>query len=276
MDRYEEKVARLLARLGALPGALVAFSGGVDSTMLLAAAAEVLGKDRTLAVTAVSPTFPRAEKGESIRLARDLGVKQVFLPTRELERPEYRENGPDRCYYCKAELFRKIRSEVEAGRLPSWPVLYGETADDKGDHRPGSKAAREWGVLAPLAEGGFTKEEIRRFSRERGLGTSGKPSFACLASRIPYGTPIDEKLLERVERAEAYLRERGFRQFRVRHHGEIARIELDPEDFPRASGPEREGLVAFLKSLGYAFVVLDLEGFRSGSLDRLLPGSARS
>ncbi len=276
MDRYEEKVAGLMKRLGSLPGALVAFSGGVDSTMLLAAAAEALGRERTLAVTADSPSFPKAEKGESLRLARDLEVRQVFLQTEELDLPGYRENGPDRCYHCKAELFRKIRSQVQAGNLPDWPVLYGETADDKGDHRPGSEAAREWNVLAPLAEFGFTKEEIRRFSKERGLRTWEKPSFACLASRIPYGTPIDREVLERVEKAEAYLRERGFRQYRVRHHGEIARIELPPQDIPRASGPEREGLVERFKALGYAFVVLDLEGFRSGSLNRLLPGAGRS
>ena len=272
MGGYEEKVARLLADLGALPGALVAFSGGVDSTMLLAAAVEALGKERTLAVTAVSPSFPRAEKSESVRLARELEVKQVFLRTRELDLPDYKENGPDRCYHCKAEFFRQIHHEVERGVLPDWPVLHGETADDRGDYRPGSAAAREWGVLAPLSEAGFTKDEIRRFSREHGLRTSEKPSFACLASRIPYGTPIDADLLERVEKAEAYLRERGFRQFRVRHHGNVARIELDPADFPRAFGPEREGLAARLKELGWAFVALDLEGFRSGSLSRLITG----
>ncbi len=269
--RYEEKVSRLLERLRSLPGALVAFSGGVDSTMLLAAAVEALGRDRVLAVTAESPTFARAEKEESLLLAGEQGVRQVFLGTGELDLPGYRENGPDRCYYCKGEFFRKVRSEVEAGNLPDWPLLYGETADDAGDHRPGSRAAVEWGVLAPLAEVGFTKEEIRRFSRERGLRTAEKPSFACLASRIPYGTPIEREILEKIEKAEAYLRERGFRQFRVRHHGETARIELEPEDIPRASGPEREGLVARFKELGYAFVVLDLEGFRSGSLNRLLP-----
>ena len=190
MDTYEEKVAALHARLAALPGVIVAFSGGVDSTMLLQAALEALGRERVVAVTADSPSFPRAEKEEALALARNLGVPHEILPTAELAVEGYRRNAPDRCYFCKAELFGQIARRIRARDLPDWPILHGATGDDRLDHRPGARAAREQGVLAPLAEAGLRKEEIRRYSRERGLPTADKPSFACLASRFPYEVMI--------------------------------------------------------------------------------------
>lgn len=270
MDAYEAKVARLCEGLGRLPGALVAFSGGVDSTLLLRASVDVLGAQRVIAVTADSPSYPRAERDEAIDLAASCGVRHELLRTQELLRDGYRQNQSDRCYFCKQELFETVASRIREQDLPDWPLLYGAILDDLSEHRPGQRAAGELGVKAPLAEAGFDKNEVRRYSRELGLPTADKPSFACLASRVPYGTSIDAELLARVELAEEYLRQRGFRQFRVRHHDKVARVELAAEDLARAAGPERAGIVRHMKSLGYAYVALDLEGFRSGSMNETL------
>jgi len=266
---YERKVAALRAQLGALPGAVVAFSGGVDSTMLLHACAQTLG-DRVVGVTADSPSLPRAELDEATALARELGVRHVVLPTEELQRAGYRQNAGDRCYHCKNELFVTVAQRRAEVGPAAWPVLYGAIIDDLGDHRPGQRAAHEHGVRAPLLDAGFTKADVRRYSRAAGLRTADKQSFACLSSRVPHGTPIDRALLLRIERAEAVLRAHGFRQFRVRHHGDVARIEVGQDELLRAV-ELRERLCAGIRAAGYVHIALDLLGYRQGSLHEVLP-----
>lgn len=266
---YAEKAALLHAQLAGLPGVVVAFSGGVDSTMLLHACRQALG-DRCVAVTADSPSLPRAELAEAAALARDLGVRHVVLPTHELEQQSYRNNAGDRCYYCKKELFVTVAQRRAEIGPESWPVAYGAILDDLGDHRPGQKAAAEHHVLAPLIDAGFAKTDVRRYSREHGLRTADKPSFACLSSRVPYGTAIDAPLLSQIERAEQVLRTMGFRQFRVRHHGDVARIELAPDEIAHAVA-HREALAQAVQATGYAYVALDLLGYRSGSMNKVLP-----
>jgi uncharacterized protein len=274
---YAERIAALGEVLGTLPGGLVAFSGGVDSTALLWAAVVALGRERVVAVTADSPSYPRAELKEASELAQRFAVRHVVLQTSELEREGYRQNANDRCYFCKTELFESVASLVRAAGLPDWPVLYGAIAEDADDHRPGHRAASEHGVRAPLAEVGLRKDEVRRYSREQGLPTAEKPSFACLSSRVPYGTVIDAGLLYKLECAEGYLRDRGFRQFRVRHHGMMCRIEVDGVEIDRAAGPERVGIVQAMRELGYVYVSLDLQGFRTGSMNEgTVPGSRLS
>ena len=265
---FPDKLAALQQRLADLPGAVVAFSGGVDSTALLHACAAALG-DRVVAVTADSPSLPRAELAEAAALARDLGVRHVVLPTHELERAAYRANAGDRCYHCKKELFVTVAAQRATVAPLAWPVLYGAITDDLGDHRPGQRAAAEHGVLAPLVDAGFGKDDVRRYSREAGLRTADKPSFACLSSRVPHGTPIDAKVLARIEQAEAVLRAHGFRQFRVRHHDHVARIEVGPDELPRAF-ERREDLGRGLLAAGYTFVALDVFGYRHGALNALL------
>lgn len=263
---YAAKVRDLHRELTELPGAIVAFSGGVDSTMLLHAARGDLG-DRVVAVTADSPSLPRAELVAASAFAAQLGVRHAVLPTHELQREGYRRNAADRCYFCKTELFESIAGRMRELADGSWPVLYGAIADDGGDHRPGTAAALEHGVLAPLRA--FSKAEVRRYSREHGLPTADKPSFACLSSRVPYGTPIDAALLSRIELAEGVLRELGYRQFRVRHHGVMARVELGESELQRAL-VDREAIVAGIRSAGYTYVALDLVGYRSGSMNEVL------
>ncbi|MBL8725767.1 MAG: ATP-dependent sacrificial sulfur transferase LarE [Planctomycetes bacterium] len=265
---HAAKCQRLHAALQALPGAVVAFSGGVDSTALLHACRAVLG-DRTVAVTADSPSLPRAELAEARQLAAQIGVRHVVLPTHELERPEYRANAGDRCYHCKRELFLTVAAQRTAIAPAEWPVLYGLIHDDLADHRPGQRAAAEHGVLGPLADAGFTKADVRRYCRTAGLPNADKPSLACLASRVPFGTPVDAAVLARIEAAEARLQALGFRQFRVRHHGDVARLEIAPDELERAFAL-REQLGRELRSTGYVFVALDVFGYRSGSLNELL------
>lgn len=267
---YEQKLAELRTALAALPGAVVAFSGGVDSTALLHACHQELG-ERVVAVTADSPSLPRAELADAEDLARSLGVRHVVLPTHELEHAGYRANAGDRCYFCKKELFVTVAQQRAAIAPAAWPVVYGAITDDLGDHRPGQRAAAEHGVLAPLVDAGFGKADVRRYSREHGLRTADKPSFACLSSRVPYGTPIDAAVLQRIERAEAVLREHGFHQFRVRHHDRLARIEVGTDELPRAFAL-REQLGTAIKAAGYLFVALDVFGYRSGAMNDLLPG----
>lgn len=266
---FEEKLAVLRKQLASLPGAVVAFSGGVDSTALLHACHRELG-DRTVAVTADSPSLPRAELAEAAALARDLGVRHVVLPTHELERPGYRQNAGDRCYHCKKELFVTVARQRTSIAPADWAVVYGAITDDLGDHRPGQRAAAEHGVLAPLVDAGFAKTDVRRYSREVGLRTADKASFACLSSRVPYGSPIDAAVLARIEAAEQVLRAHGFRQFRVRHHDRLARVEVGPSELERAFAL-REPLRAGILAAGYTFVALDLFGYRSGGLNDLLP-----
>ena len=261
---YSQKLAALQQRLQALPGAVVAFSGGVDSTMLLHACRAALG-DRTVAVTADSPSLPRAELADAEALARDLGARHVVLATQELQRDAYRRNAGDRCYHCKKELFVTVAQRRAEIAPADWPVVYGAIVDDLGDHRPGHRAAAEHRVLAPLIDAGFTKVDVRRYSRDAQLRTADKPSFACLSSRVPHGTAIDAALLLRIERAEQVLRDLGFHQFRVRHHGDVARIEVGADELPHALA-QREALSAGIRAAGYAFVALDLLGYRQGAL----------
>jgi uncharacterized protein len=226
----------------------------------------VLG-DRVLAVTADSPSLPRAELTDAAALAASLGVRHWVLRTHELARMGYRQNGVERCFHCKTELFAAIGERLRGTPEGAWPVLYGAIADDAADYRPGARAAAGAGVLAPLASAGLTKDDVRRYCRRHGLSVADKPAFACLASRVPHGTAIDAALLARIEAAEAVLRGLGYRQFRVRHHGDVARIELEPADLARAVQRDREQIVAGVLAAGYRFVALDLAGYRSGSLN---------
>ena len=245
----------------------MAFSGGVDSAMLLHLCHRLLA-DRLLAVTADSPSLPRAELEGAREFAECYGVRHLVIETRELDREGYRRNGPDRCYFCKKVLFETVAEELR-GTARGWPILYGAIADDLSDHRPGARAAEEHRVKAPLAESGFCKDDVRRYSREHGLSTAEKPAFACLSSRVSYGNAIDSELLHKIEAAEQVLRGLGFQQFRVRHHGNLARVELPPIDLDRAMGVRLQ-ISEGIRSTGYTYVTLDLLGYRSGSMNEVL------
>jgi uncharacterized protein len=259
------RLERLRLDLAALPGALVAFSGGVDSTFVLALAREQLG-DRVVALTAHSPAVPAAEREEARRLAARLGARHLVRASREGEDPRYRANPVDRCFYCKDELYR-ICAEV-AGEEGLAAVLDGFNADDRRDHRPGRRAALQHGVRSPLADAGLTKAEIRAWSQALGLPTWDKPQLACLASRIPYGTEVTPGRLGQVERAEVALRGLGFRELRVRHHGELGRVELGAAELPEGLRRRAEVEEAVLGA-GFLRAVVDPEPFRSGRLNAL-------
>ncbi len=245
---------------------IVAFSGGVDSTLVLKVAYDVLGEN-ALGATAASPSLARSEREETANLARLIGVPHIFVETHELDNPNYAANPSNRCYFCKSELY-DVLVPIAAGRGYRF-ILDGTNADDVGDFRPGQEAAREHGVRSPLREVGFTKAEIRSLARQLGLPNWDKPAMACLASRIPYGQAVTIPALRRIDEAEAFLRSLGFRQLRVRHHDSLARLEVEPEAFP-AVLRRREEIVAGLRALGYTFVTLDLAGFRSGSMNDML------
>ena len=264
----DEKLIALKQMLEEMGSVVVAFSGGVDSTFLLKIASDVLG-DRVLAVTAKSETYPSFELAEAKQFAESIGARHHVMETRELDIEGFSSNPPNRCYYCKHELFSTLKRI--AGEHGISHVVDGANADDVNDFRPGSRAAAELGVRSPLKEAGLTKDDIRELSREMGLPTWDKPSYACLSSRFPYGETITPEALDQVGAAEEALREMGFRGFRVRHHGTIARIELPPDQFARAVDPEtRERVVACLKKIGYHYVALDLEGYRTGSMNEVL------
>ncbi|GAW91020.1 ATP-dependent sacrificial sulfur transferase LarE [Calderihabitans maritimus] len=258
-----EKLKNILSEMG---GVVIAFSGGVDSTFLTKVAHEVLG-DKALAVTATSETYPQHELEEAKRLAGSLGVRHLIIRSEELEVPGFADNPPDRCYHCKKELFSKLKQVAEEQGLAY--IIDGSNADDIHDYRPGMKAIRELGVRSPLREAGLTKEEIRELSRAMNLPTWNKPSFACLSSRFPYGDKITREKLRMVGEAENYLRQLGLEQLRVRHHGQIARIEVKPDAFPLIL-KEAPNIVSKLKGLGYNYVTLDLEGYRTGSMNEVL------
>src|SRR5579863_34287 len=263
-----EKQERLLESLRALDSLLVAFSGGADSAYLAWSAHRALGAG-ALAITALSPSFSAHDREQAEAFAFATGIRHEFIETREFENPLYVANNADRCYFCKDELFNRM--EAIASERNFSAIAYGLNADDTHDFRPGHRAAHEHCVLAPLLDAGLNKAEIRSLSRHTGLQTWDRPASACLSSRVPYGTSVTPELLRKIERGEAALRELGFRQFRVRAHGELARIELASEEIERGLDPElARRIAARLKEIGFAFVALDLEGYRQGSLNSVL------
>lgn len=263
MDELNEKLNSLRDRIRQIGSCAVAFSGGVDSTFVLKAAHEILGP-RVIGVTALSESLPEGELAEAQALARRIGARHVVLRTFETQDQNYLANSANRCYFCKTEMYTRISDFARAEQLAA--VLDGLNQDDLQDRRPGRAAAVERGVISPLLDAGFTKAEIRSLSRAAGLPTWDKPALACLSSRIPHGTPISLKALNQVDRAEAFLRRLGVGQVRVRHHGEVARIEVEPVDFPLIRSNESE-INAHLGLLGFSEVVLDPAGYRTGKPD---------
>ncbi len=265
----EAKSASLKINLGGLGRVLIAYSGGVDSAYLAWAAHQALG-DNMLAIIADSPSLARTQLEDAIAFAREQGIPLEVIPTSELDRPEYVRNDAQRCFFCKDELFT-LMEELRVARGFD-AIAYGVNLDDQGDFRPGQRAAGAHHIAAPLLDAGLNKEEIRSIARAAGLRIWDKPASACLSSRIEYGRPVTREALAAVEQGEDALRALGFRQVRVRHHGEIVRIEISREELPRALDPAMAvTFTGIFKALGFKFVTLDLEGFRSGSMNALLP-----
>jgi len=262
------KERALVERLRAAGRVVVAFSGGVDSSYLAYAAQRALG-DGALAATAASASYPRSHREMAERIVREFGLAHRFVETHEMQRAEYRANRPDRCYFCKSELFETLGALRDT--LGFDAVAYGVNTDDRGDFRPGHRAAEERGVLSPFLDVGLSKAEIRALSRAAGLPSADLPASACLSSRLPYGTEVTEARLRQVEEGEERLRALGFRQLRVRHHDVLARVEIDPSELPRALDPAMaSAIAAALRPLGFRYVTLDLEGYRMGSLNEVL------
>jgi uncharacterized protein len=269
MPATAAKYAALQGILREMGRVVIGFSGGVDSTMLLRAALDVLPADDVLAVIGDSESYPSREFAEAKRLAESMGARFRVVQSEEMNDPRYTANPSNRCYFCKSDLFSRLCDIARAEGFAA--VLDGNNADDRGDYRPGQQAARELGVRSPLMEVEMTKAEVREVSRAFGLPTWNKPAFACLSSRIPYGTPITKASLSAIEQAESFLRDLGFEQVRVRHHDTLARIEVAPDLVARLMDPAlRAQVTAKLKELGYQYVTLDLQGYRMGSMNEVL------
>jgi uncharacterized protein len=260
----KEKLADLRAVVRGLESVVVAFSAGADSTLVAKVAADELG-ERALAVTSASESLAERELAEALDYAQHLGIRHRVVYTEEMSNPDYLANPTNRCYHCKTELYTHL--EELAAREGYRHVANGLNVDDLGDYRPGLQAAREHGVRAPLQEAGLTKADVRAVSQLLGVPTWDKPAMACLSSRVPYGEQITSDKLSQIDRAEQFLRDLGYRQLRVRHHGQVARIELPPADMPAFLASHAEAATSYLKSLGFLYVALDLQGFRSGSLN---------
>ena len=266
----EAKTRYLEQTLSSLERVVVAYSGGVDSTFLAKMAYDALG-GQAMAVTAVSPSLARAERDDAARFAAQIGIRHEFIETRELDNPAYRANDSSRCFHCKAELFDRLREFVAERGVQH--MLYGPVIDDLGDFRPGMAASRERGARAPLVEAGLRKAEVRELSKRLGLSSWDKPAVACLSSRVAYGSQVTVEKLRQIEYAEALLRAEGFRELRVRHHGPIARIEVPESELARFTqdAARRQRIIQGLKTLGFTYVTLDLQGFRSGAMNEALP-----
>ncbi|MBI3950547.1 MAG: ATP-dependent sacrificial sulfur transferase LarE [Acidobacteria bacterium] len=264
----DQKERALRQYLGSLGSVMVAFSGGVDSAYVAYTAAQVLG-DRALAVTADSPSYPAAHKQDALKFVERFGLRHLIINTEEMHDPRYRGNPANRCYYCKSELYSKLVPMAKERGFTA--ICDGVNVDDLGDFRPGRQAAKEASVLSPLVECGITKAEVRELSRRAGLPTWDKPASACLSSRIPYGMEVTVEKLKVIETGEDILRRLGFKVFRVRHHGDIVRLEFGQEELPRAMTMETAGRLAReFKALGFKYVTLDLEGYRTGALNEAL------
>ena len=269
----DAKMDNLRSILGDMGAVIIAYSGGVDSAFLAAAANDVLGRE-ALAVTAKSPSLAPSELRDAVALAERLGLNHRVIETREVEREDYAANNPNRCFFCKDELYTYLAAFAQDEGYPH--IANGTNTDDLGDFRPGLNAAKQYGVRSPMVEADLSKSEIRTLSLGMDLPTWDKPAQACLSSRIPYGTPVTVEALERIAKAEEFLHDLGIRQLRVRHHDTVARIEVDPADFPALTQDDvRAKVTDYFRSIGYSYVALDLAGFRSGSLNEVLAGLRR-
>ena len=269
--RENYMIDRLLDHLRPLKRVAVAYSGGVDSTLVLKASLDALGSDNVFALLAVSPSLPQSEKDAAVALAHRLGARLELLPTAEVNDPAYQANASNRCYFCKDHVYRALRQFAEQNGIIH--VLDGMNAEDTLDVRPGRAAARELQILSPLHDLGFSKQDVRHIAKILGLPNWDKPAAACLASRVPYGTSVTPRLLSQIERAESALFDLGFRELRVRHHGDVARLEVPEADLSRAL-QQREAIITALRATGYAYITLDLAGLRSGSMNEVLKARA--